>query len=189
LPVSKHRRIARNSGIRWLLVAGVAIVAIIVALRHGEPVTKLHGTPYVVDGDTLIVAGRKVRLLGLDAPEMDQTCRDGDGQDWACGDAARQGLWDLIGGGAVDCTGNGTDRYGRLLAICRLAGTDMGAELVRRGLAVSRGKYGDEQTSANAESAGIWAGGFDDPADWRRRQEAEPEGYGVLDWILAMFAS
>ena len=48
----------------------------------------LSGTARAVDGDTLDLSGERVRLIGIDAPELDQSCQR-DGQGWACGDWAR----------------------------------------------------------------------------------------------------
>src|SRR3954453_8833511 len=41
--------------------------------------TSLWGLPRVVDGDTIVLDGRHVRLDGIDAPESDQICQDRNG--------------------------------------------------------------------------------------------------------------
>ena len=43
------------------------------------------GIPTVIDGDTLEVHGRRIRLHGIDAPESRQLCRL-DGKPWQCGE-------------------------------------------------------------------------------------------------------
>src|SRR5688572_14414566 len=73
------------------------------------------GTAAVIDGDTLDVAGRRIRLFGIDAPEASQAC-DRNGERWACGEASAERLGALIGGAAIQCSGNEVDQYGRLLA-------------------------------------------------------------------------
>lgn len=128
----------------------------------------LTGTARIVDGDTLAFRDRKIRLDGLDAPEMGQSCRRADGSDYRCGIVARDELVRLTAGRAVQCRADGRDRYGRSLAQCEAQGRDLGATLVRRGLAVGYGRYAFEEAAARVEGAGLWAGAFERPAEWRR---------------------
>ena len=55
----------------------------------------ITGTVEVIDGDSLVLAGRQIRLVGIDAPEYDQTC-DRAGQSWACGAEAKAQLAELV---------------------------------------------------------------------------------------------
>ena len=59
-----------------------------------------EGPARVIDGDTLDIAGERIRLHGIDAPEKDQTCSI-DGQKWACGVAAWGYLVQLLAGQIV----------------------------------------------------------------------------------------
>ena len=34
----------------------------------------LSGAAHIVDGDTLVIDETKIRLFGIDAPELDQSC-------------------------------------------------------------------------------------------------------------------
>ena len=70
----------------------------------------------VIDGDTLHVDGKKIRLTGIDAPELSQTCRDAQAREWPCGQAAKARLIELVSRGEVACSARGRDRYGRTLA-------------------------------------------------------------------------
>ena len=81
----------------------------------------LAGPARVVDGDTLDVGGVRVRLHGIDAPESAQNCRAG-GQRWSCGREATRALAGRIGGNRVACDERNRDRYGRTVAVCRIAG-------------------------------------------------------------------
>ena len=50
-----------------------------------EAIETVTGMPTVVDGDTLIVDGSRLRLYGIDAPESQQQCLDTEKQQYACG--------------------------------------------------------------------------------------------------------
>jgi len=91
----------------------------------------LVGTAHVHDGDTLRVAGTKVRLEGIDAPETDQICLTSSAEPWNCGLEARDKLKAKIGTATVTCNPKGHDRYRRTLAICSANDIDLNAWLVR----------------------------------------------------------
>ena len=137
------------------------------------PAPDLRGSPpRIVDADTLIVAGERVRLAGIDAPETKQLCRR-DGQLYLCGMEATQALSQKIGTGAVTCTLSGWDRYNRALGVCRAAdGADLNSWLVRSGHALAYRRYSwryvPEEAVARLWGYGLWAGEFVAPWDWRR---------------------
>ena len=138
-----------------------------------SPVEILGSVPRIVDADTLEVAGQKVRLQGIDAPESGQSCRQAGGQRYQCGEHATQALRTRIGPDAVTCTIEGRDRYDRALGICYAAdGTDLNGWLVSQGHALAYRKYSTtyvpEEDQAKAAQAGLWAGEFIKPWDWRR---------------------
>ena len=90
---------------------------------HKIPVEIRGSVPRIVDADTLEVAGQKVRLQGIDAPESAQSCRQAGGPRYPCGEHATQALRTRIGPDAVTCTIEGRDRYLRALGMC-YAGAD-----------------------------------------------------------------
>lgn len=99
----------------------------------------------VVDGDTLWVAGVKVRLDGVDAPEMDTSA----------GPRARLGLYEIVDGRQLECH-LGAVSYDRRVGVCYLStgpqeGYDIGALLIADGLALdcprySGGRYANLET-------------------------------------------
>ena len=124
------------------------------------------------------MAGQRVRLQGIDAPESAQACRQATGQRYRCGDRATEALRARIGTGAVTCTIEGRDRYNRALSTCYTAdGTDLNAWLVRQGYALAyrrySTKYVSEEDQARATRAGIWADEFVPPWAWRRGQRLD----------------
>lgn len=98
---------------------------------------RLKGRAYVIDGDTIIVSKIKVRLTGIDAPELDQP--------WG-----RKSKWQMVNlckGHIIEVHLTGETSYDRLVGTCyREDGKDVGAELIKAGLALdgghfSKGKY------------------------------------------------
>ena len=134
---------------------------------------EVDGRPSVIDGDSLRLDGREIRLFGIDAPEGRQTCERADGSAWPCGREAGAVLKRLVSATAVICQGRDEDRYGRLVATCVAEETDLGAEMVRRGMAVAyrahSTSYTDEENEARDARRGIWAGRFEKPWDWREK--------------------
>ncbi|MFT0859493.1 thermonuclease family protein [Ancylobacter sp. G4_0304] len=146
----------------------VALILIVVALAVERFLPAITGSVRVADGDSLEVGGERIRLEGLDAPELHQSC-GAPGREWPCGRRAREALQKLVDAGEVSCRPVDEDRYGRAVAICEAGGRDLGRAMVAQGLAISLGAYGAEEREARASQRGIWAGPFERPADWRAR--------------------
>ena len=182
-------RLIRLGGRKRLTLAGLikTILAVLALYYFGgeflgergrgkdkAPDRDIAGAARVVDGDTLEVRGEKLRLQGIDAPEMAQTC-EANGRPVACGKLAASHLSELIGSRPLDCAIEGKDRYGRGLARCRAEGRDIAETMTRDGWAVSDRRYSDgryhgAEAAAKAGRRGIWAMKFEDPAEWRARR-------------------
>lgn len=126
----------------------------------------------MVDGDTIVVAGTRLRLAGIDAPEQRQQCWRPQG--WAaCGRVATAALEALIDGRDVNCTTGGADRYRRVVAVCRAGGLELNRAMVRDGWALAyraiSTAYVDDEAAAMDAGAGVWSGSFLPPWTWRRR--------------------
>ena len=134
------------------------------------------GPVRVIDGDTLDVGGTRVRLHGIDAPEQGQRCINADGVRWDCGAWVTERLRARIGGRRARCETVETDRYGRTVATCAVAGEDIGRRLVADGLALAYRKYSmaydlDEKRAVIA-GRGLHAHRFKRPAEHRRAARA-----------------
>ena len=161
------------SGPRFTLAAAIiAFAVLLLALFGRAPDELVAGAARAIDGDSLVVAGREMRLKGIDAPEYRQSCEI-DGKSVACGRQAAVALRRWLARGPVTCVGGEMDRYGRLLVVCRINGQDIGADMVRRGFAVDFGGYPAEEAAARKDGAGIWAGTFEQPQLYRRRMANE----------------
>jgi len=145
------------------LLAGAALLA----ARPEPPSAPYQGMARAADGDSLRLDGVRIRLVGLDAPELDQVCWDARGAEWTCGLSSRARLAEVLASGAVVCMPQGHDRYGRILARCEAGGRDLGAMQVAEGWALADGDYLAEQGRARARGAGIWRGRFVEPRQWR----------------------
>ena len=160
-------RCSRSSGITSLVIAlALAGGAGLVLTPSGRT---LEGRAQITDGDTIRIGEARIRLKGIDAPEMGQRCSRS-GRSYACGETSRRFLIDLVSGENVRCRATGRDRYQRILARCSVNGRDIGARVVEDGWAVSYGRdYDHEETRARHRSAGLWEGEFERPQDWRRQ--------------------
>jgi endonuclease YncB( thermonuclease family) len=129
------------------------------------------GTAHVIDGDTIDIGDRRIRIHGIDAPEVRQTCVR-DEVTWLCGQEAGQRLRTLVRGSKVTCEGIDQDRYGRIVAKCFAGGRDVGEVMVSEGLALAYRQYSidyvEAEAAAKATRRGIWSGQFVEPWDWRR---------------------
>jgi endonuclease YncB( thermonuclease family) len=132
----------------------------------------ITGKPRVIDGDTLQMAGERIRLHGIDAPESKQKCT-ADGKEWACGQEATFALARFIETHWVTCKGNKRDRYGRLIAVCFVGSYNLNAIMVREGWAMAYRQYSNdyvpEEDDARIHRRGLWRGKFMAPWEWRKR--------------------
>ena len=173
-------RIAKTMKDGLFLGAFLVLASLIVAKIDLDNDTRIDGPIYAIDGDTLAAGAERLRLVGIDAPEADQSCGEG-GNAWACGDAAREALARRTASSQAQCSGSSRDRYGRVLVRCRIGETDINAELVRDGMAVASGDYHGDEATARNEKKGIWSGPFETPRAWRAAKGAEQDDDGAPD--------
>ena len=139
---------------------------------RGTPRETMAGGARIIDGDTLDLDGKRIRLYGIDAPERAQTCTRGN-RNWNCGTEATAALVQAIGDRTLTCEKKDVDRYDRIVAICHAGDVDLNTWMVRNGWALAYRQYGGEIYGANEraaknDKAGVWSGQFENPWDWRR---------------------
>jgi len=125
----------------------------------------------VVDGDTIVLNGEKIRFTGIDTPELKQTCAQ-NGEEVGCGMTAKIMLVKKIGNNTPECISEGKDAYKRTLAECFVNGESLSKFLVRSGYAFAYRKYSTkfikDEEFAKANKLGMWAMTFQYPWDFRK---------------------
>ena len=125
----------------------------------------------VVDGDTIVLNGEKIRFSGIDAPELKQTCID-ENQKVFCGALAKMFLIKKIGNETLECISEGKDIYKRTLAECFIDGESLSSLLVRSGYAFAYRKYSkkfvEDEKFAKTNKLGLWSMKFQYPWDFRK---------------------
>ena len=150
----------------------VVLLALAITVVGAEPVAAADvvGKGSAIDGDTIVVAGKRFNLEGIDAPELDQKCAWPNG-DIPCGDVARIALLDLVAGARVTCRAKGTDAAGETIGRCAADGFDISGNMVHTGWALADRQTGqrylDIEDRAKGAKRGMWKGTFVSPWDWR----------------------
>ncbi len=184
------------------LVKGSAVIGILFfAFVSFWPAldSEYKGPARVIDADTIEVGGKRHRLYGIDAMEIDQTCHRRDGAAWPCGREAAAVLAKFLEGRTVNCDvwqsearfavgkqkrpvdvseqRTTRDAYGRFISICYAGSDNLSAWVANEGWAIADRdanrlyNYTSQEGMAKFLARGIWNGTFDPPAEWRRRQQ------------------
>ena len=125
----------------------------------------------VIDGDTIILNGEKIRFSGIDTPELKQTCLKNN-EEVGCGIFAKMLLIKKIGNNTPICIGKKKDFYKRTLAECFVNGESLSKFLVRSGYAFAYRKYStkfvEDENFAKTKKLGMWSMTFQYPWDFRK---------------------
>ena len=142
----------------------------LLALGVSQAMTFAACAQTITDGDTIKQGGVTYRLWGIDAPESAQTCPDG----WPAGSLATTRLKALTASRSVVCDDRGRDRYGRIIARCTANGEDLGAIMVREGMAWAFVRYSrdyvEQEARAKADRLGVHAHGCTPAWEWRAQR-------------------
>lgn len=135
---------------------------------------EFSGTVRVIDGDTLDVGNTRVRVHGIDAPEVGQPCTSDVLGSYDCGAFVRDEVARRYNGQRADCVEIERDRYGRSVAKCFVGGQDIGEDIVLDGFARAYRQYSMdydlEEKAAQVSEAGLWSSAMQNPADYRAAQ-------------------
>ena len=154
----------------------------------GSIAAKLHrNIQRVIDGDTIVFRGERVRLYGVDAPESRQ----------GYGPGARKWLEETLSNASnVEVEDKGKDVYGRKLGKLRVDGVDINKKMVELGLAVPAGGDEEEDSAdlfyagekARKERLGMWREGekFSSNPSVFRRFDTSRARYAQAEFDAAM---
>ena len=148
---------------------------------RSENINKISGFAKVVDGDTIKINSKKIRLYGIDAPEKKQKCKKiyltisfmSFTKDYMCGEVSTQKLIKKINKQKLNCNILDVDRYKRLIGECFKRNINLNSWMVSNGFAVAYRKYSkkyvSDEINAKNKKLGIWQGKFEMPWDYRRK--------------------
>ena len=147
-----------------------------------EEIKEISGNAQIIDGDTIKINSKKIRLHGIDAPEFNQKCKKPYltiifftfTKDYPCGKISTQKLQKKINNKVITCKILDIDRYKRLIGECYKRNLNLNSWLVSNGYAVAYRKYSKKYISneinAKNEKKGLWQGKFEMPWEFRRKK-------------------
>jgi len=141
------------------------------------------GKAKVIDGDTIKINNKKIRLHGIDAPEIKQLCKRvfltiyifSFQEKYKCGEISKKRLKKFVGNSAIKCKVEGTDRYKRILGTCYKKKININSKMVKNGHALAYKQYSEKylyvERQAEKDKLGLWIGKFDYPWEWRKNNK------------------
>ena len=134
----------------------------------------IAGHAKIIDGDTIHIGKYKIRLHGIDAPEIKQTCRI-DEKIWNCGIQAKENLIKFVSNNIINCEIIDKDRYNRLIGICFVNQKNINQYMVKNGWAIAYRYYSldyiEDENIARFNKIGIWQGTFQEPYLFRKKNK------------------
>ena len=144
---------------------------------------EIYGQAKVTDGDSLRINNYKIRLEGIDAPELKQNCKKDHlklsliigisfNKKYACGIKSKKALLKKVNNSSIKCSYSTKDRYGRYLSTCFKKNINLNSWMVKNGHAIAYRKYSKkyilDENHARDNKLGIWSGSFLEPEKWRK---------------------
>ena len=132
------------------------------------------GKVRVIDGDTIDINSKKIRLHGIDAPETEQNCIFKK-KKWPSEKKSASELKKLINNQVIKCEINDIDIYNRYVAICSSNELNINQIMVKKGWALAYRYYSTDyiisEKYARENKLGIWRGKFETPYLFRQRNK------------------
>ena len=159
------------------------IIILFLILISNVIAEEIIGIPRIVDGDTVHIKEYKIRLEGIDAPEIKQKCKKEKlkissiigftfYKDYNCGEVSKENLEAKVDRSIIKCISSSKDRYERYLAKCFKNKINLNRWMVRNGHAVAYRRYSKEyiidEEFAKENKLGLWRGKFVLPEKWRK---------------------
>tara|TARA_B100001121_G_scaffold308912_1_gene334168 strand:+ start:3268 stop:3771 length:504 start_codon:yes stop_codon:yes gene_type:complete len=165
------------------MVKNSLILIILFLVNQTLYATEIYGLPKVIDGDTVQINNKKIRLEGIDAPEIKQKCKKPIlkisaiigfefNKNFSCGILSKTELINKINNSKIKCFSSSKDRYKRYLATCYKNKINLNKWMVRNGYAVAYKRYSKDyvrdEKYARENKIGLWKGTFTRPEKWRK---------------------
>ena len=171
---------AKKKAFLFFIICGIFFILTDYDVKSSE-ISSVSGYAKIIDGDTIKINSKKIRLHGIDAPEKKQTCKKpyliigifSFTKSYSCGQVSTNKLIKKINNQIIKCKIKNVDRYNRLIGECYKRNENLNAWLVSNGYAVAYRKYSkkyipDEKNAKN-NNLGIWQGKFEMPWKFRRK--------------------
>ena len=159
------------------------VILILIHIFNPLNAEEISGVPKIIDGDTIYINDKKIRLEGIDAPETKQKCKKPYlkistiinftfNEEYSCGVLAKEELSKKIDNTEINCISSSKDRYKRYLGTCYKGTENINKWMVNQGYAVAYKKYSKQyltdENYAKENNLGIWQGPFLRPEKWRK---------------------
>ena len=172
-----------SNKIKISFLLSISFIFFFISFNHSksQEIVNLVGIAEVIDGDTIRIDKKKIRLFGIDAPEKKQFCRKiflsissiSFKKDYPCGKISTNFLKKKIDKKLIKCKSIGRDRYKRYIAECFEGKKNINAFMVQNGHAVAYRRYSPKfisyENNAKKEKLGLWAGTFEMPWEFRKK--------------------
>ena len=164
----------------FFIICGIFFILTYHDVKSSE-ISSVSGYAKIIDGDTIKINSKKIRLHGIDAPEKKQTCKKpyliigifSFTKSYSCGQVSTDKLIKKINNQIIKCKIKNVDRYNRLIGECYKRNENLNAWLVSNGYALAYRKYSkkyiQDERNAKNNKLGIWQGKFEMPWNFRRK--------------------
>ena len=158
-----------------LCILVIVLCGIFTSCSAEEIVSSADMPVKVVDGDSLEIGDKRIRLMGIDAPEDEQICKNAKKKKYPCGKFSAEYLQKLTKDQEVICKVHQKDQYDRDLCTCFVGKKDINREMILSGNAIVylESPYRAEQQEAKEHKRGLWQGRFMQPRLYRRLKEQQ----------------
>ena len=158
-----------------------SFLILFLSIKANSQEKKIQGLAKVIDGDTIKILNQKIRLFGIDAPEMKQKCKKPFisisfltlNKEYDCGVVSTIKLKKKIINKEISCLINNKDKYGRFIGECFYKNININGWMVENGYAIAYLKYSKKflmlENLAKNNKKGIWQGKFEKPWNWRKK--------------------
>jgi endonuclease YncB( thermonuclease family) len=137
----------------------------------------ISGKAFIIDGDSIRIGEKEIRLKNIDAPEYFQKCFNKSNKKYNCGQVSKKYLISLTKNKDLNCYFENKDFYNRYLAICKMDNININHKLVEDGMAIiysykaSSSHLKNLEKQARINKVGIWQGAFEIPKNYRKNNK------------------